>query len=221
MTLRNILASLSVLGLAATMTPAMADNGKSNGQGATHSNSSHSKSASKDSTEKDKSAKKADDSTEVETEDDPDKGDLASELKGLNAVKANPNALEHASPNSQVGRIAAYQDAALATVAVQQVLGAATEALAVLPVPARDVASIDADIAALDPAAVDYAQTLAALQAERGDAQAYEDAAAAVALAAQAQADAQAAEDAALLIASDGRILSDEAIAFMRDVLNI
>lgn len=39
------------------------------------------------------------------------RGALASELKGLNAAHANPNALKNASPNSMVGKVAAYQTA--------------------------------------------------------------------------------------------------------------
>ena len=36
-----------------------------------------------------------------------------SELGALNAAHASPQALAHASPNSRVGRIAAYRDAVL------------------------------------------------------------------------------------------------------------
>ena len=37
------------------------------------------------------------------------RGALASELRGPNATPANPNALKNASPNSMVGKVAAYQ----------------------------------------------------------------------------------------------------------------
>lgn len=37
------------------------------------------------------------------------RGALASELKGLNAAHANPNALKNASPDSMVGKVAAYK----------------------------------------------------------------------------------------------------------------
>ncbi len=94
-------------------------------------------------------------------------GKLASELKGLNAAHANANALANASPNSQVGRIATYRDAALETISAADALDAATGALgeATETLVAREAelwslddafsgrttAEIDADIAALDP----------------------------------------------------------------------
>ena len=149
------------------------------------------------------------------------KGALASELKGLNAVKANPNALDHASPNSQVGRIAAYRDAARITLGAQTALTDAEATLDGLDVPARDTDAIDADIAALDPAAADYNDALAALQTERDAAQAYADAAAAVDLANEQLATTAEKENAALLAASDGRVLSAEAIAYLRSVLKL
>ncbi|WP_114965503.1 hypothetical protein [Alkalilacustris brevis] len=42
------------------------------------------------------------------------RGALASELRGLNAANANPQALANAAPDSQVGRIATYREATLA-----------------------------------------------------------------------------------------------------------
>lgn len=148
-------------------------------------------------------------------------GALASELKGLNAVKANPNALENAAPNSQVGRIAAYQDAAVLTIEAQASLDEAEATVAGLHVPARGTDEIDAVIAALDPHAEGYAEDLASLQAERDAAEAYEDAVAAVQLATDDYEQATETEKAALLTASDGRELSDEAIAYIRSVLNL
>jgi hypothetical protein len=148
-------------------------------------------------------------------------GDLASELKGLNAVKANPNALEHAAPDSQVGRIAAYKDAAELTISAASALADAEAALAELDVPARGTDEIDAVIAALDPAAEGYEAELAALTAERAAAEIYEDALVAVTVAAEQVDKAEKAERAALLTASDGRQLSDEAIAYIREVLDL
>jgi hypothetical protein len=153
--------------------------------------------------------------------DDPSQGDLASELKGLNAVKANPNALDHAAPNSQVGRIAAYRDAAELTLTVHAALQDAEAVLAGLDVPARSTGEIDAAIADLDPAAAGYAETLAALEAERALAATYEEAVATVATAAARMEAATAAEAAALLTASGGRVLSHEAIAHIRSVLDL
>ena len=235
MTLRNTLATFAVLALAAGLSPALADNGKSNGQGATHGNSGSNGNASSGSqaTTHGNSAKHA------AVAATPDKHGLASELKGLNAVKANANALEHANPNSQVGRIALYRDAALATAEVAGALADAEAVRDALPVPARTVAAIDADIAGidaaillLDPAIPGNDVLIADLQAARlvvldereltiqqnlaiADAQILVDAAA------ENLDGAQELEDAALLTASNGRTLSDEAIAYIRAVLGL
>ena len=200
--------------LAVGITPALADNGKSKSHSTTHGNSAqtHGKSSTKT-----KSAA-ATTTTSVKTKG---KGGLASELKGLNAVKANPNALEHAAPGSQVGRIALYRDAALATNDVVAAQEEAAAALAALPVPTATVEEVDAAIALLDPAAVDYQAALDALTQERADIVAYNDALEAVADAEGDLKTAQDAEDAALLVASGGRSLSDEAIAYIRSVLNL
>ena len=148
-------------------------------------------------------------------------GALASELKGLNAIHANPNALEHASPNSQVGRIAAYRNAARETIAAQSALDKARADLAALPVPTRTLDEIKADIAALDPNAPDYATKMAALKAEQAAAVAYRKAKAAVVAAKATLTTDQAAENKTLLIASGGRVLSDAAIAYVRQVLGL
>ncbi len=234
---RSILvATAGLLGLAATLNPAMADNGKANGHATTHGNSANAHSTHS-------SASTASTTTHG-------KGGLASELKGLNAVKANPNALEHASPNSQVGRIAAYRDAALATAEQQTLLDEAVATKALLPVPRADldiqtdivtaqgvIDGIDAAIAAalLEVPPGDVAQLeadrLLALDVKAGfdqelaDAgllnQALDDAQVAIDVA-QANVDAgQGLEDDALLIASGGRVLSDEAIAYIRSMLNL
>lgn len=110
-------------------------------------------------------------------------GALASELKGLNAVHANANALANASPNSQVGRIALYRDAALETITAGEALADAETALSDAEAAlsqkqaeldalneshaGRSLAEIDAEIAGLDPAAVDFQSHLDALDAER------------------------------------------------------
>lgn len=114
---------------------------------------------------------------------------LASELKGLNAVHASANALANAAPNSQVGRIAAYRDAALATIAAGSAVDGAKAALdAAVADQAQAQADLDAlnssysgrtaeaintDIAALDPAASDYQEKLDGLNAELAAAQDY------------------------------------------------
>lgn len=215
MTVRTSVAAFGVLALAfgaLTFDAALADNGKSNGQGATRGNSAAH--ASTGQTAKKNSAKHT---TAKVKKTKVDKGGLASELKGMNAVNASPNALEHASPNSQVGRIAAYRDAALARNALQPAIDDAQDALDALPVPTRDLASIDADIEALDPTDIGYDD----LQDERAATVAYGDAVVILDGATLAAAGAQATEDAALLTASKGRILSAEAIAYIRAVLNL
>ena len=125
------------------------------------------------------------------------------------------------SNTSQSISAASYRDAALVTLDAQEALDQAGADLAALPVPARDLTSIDAEIAALDPLAEGYAGTLATLEAERDAVQAYDEAAALADAGAEQVDAAQAAEDAALLIASDGEILSDEALAYVRSELDL
>lgn len=207
---------LSIIALAALFSPAQADNGKSNGKG--NGNSASASSPGKSAKHNTVALAST---TSVARGDKVNKGGLASELKGLNAVKANPNALEHASPNSQVGRIAAYRDAALITTEKEATVAEAAAALAAIPVPQRGIDAIDTEIAGLDPLAADYAETLVALEAERANALAYENALGVADAANQEWAAAQTAEEAALLVASGGRVLSDAAIAYVRDMLDL
>lgn len=182
-------------------------------------------------------------------------GKLASELKGMNAVHASATALANAAPNSQVGRIAAYRDAALATIAAGTAVADAQAALdAALADQAQAQADLDAlngsytgrtsdeintDIAALDPAAPDYQEKLDGLNAELTAAQDYGSQKAALEAAvadattavtgaetvmAEAQAaldSAQATEDGALSTAANGRTLSPEAVAYVREQLGL
>lgn len=83
-----------------------------------------------------------------------------SELGALNAAHASPNALKHASPNSRVGRIAAYKTAVLEGVELQAELDAKKAALDALTPPTRSVEAINADVAA---AAVDLGVKTAAV----------------------------------------------------------
>jgi hypothetical protein len=198
---------------------AFADNGKGNGNG--NGGSQGGSAATKGNSANVHAAKASGGSGAAEAKGPMGKGALASELKGLNAVRANPNALDHAAPNSQVGRIAAYRDAAELTLGAAAALQEAEDALAALEVPTRGTDAIDAEIAALDPEAAGYAEALAALEAERANVEAYAEAAAAVEAAAEQLAGADEAEKAALLIASGGRELSEEAIAYLRDMLNL
>ena len=259
MKLRSVLTTVAVLAFAAA-SPALAEkgnsngggNGNGNGNGNTHSNAAdHTTSVSAKSNSSG-SAKHTTSASAQTTSSTPSKKGLASELKGLNAVKANPNALEHASPNSQVGRIALYRDAALATAEQQILLDEAIAAKALLPVP-RDPLLIQGDIdtaqgaindiniqiGLLDPLDPLNTPALDQLNADlivaEGDKtgfvqeqldaaplqQALDDAQLAIDEAAANQAAAQGLEDGALLTASNGRTLSDEAIAYIRSVLGL
>ena len=139
-------------------------------------------------------------------------GALASELKGMNAVHANPNALKNADPNSQVGKIAAYQNAALATQAAELAVETAASNLAAaqagLAVAEELPASTPEEITARD-AAIAAANLAIA------------DATTAVGTANTELELAVAAEDAALLTATGGEPLSDEALAYIRTELGL
>ena len=235
MKLKSTLTAVGVLALmlsTAGLNPAFADSGKAKPKANSHSTSNGNSS----------SHVKNQPTKAVKSATTHGNGVLASELKGLNAVKANPNALEHASPNSQVGRIATYRDAALATAGVATILADAQADLALLPVPDRTVGEINDDIAAtdiaiaavllLDPADPINIAALAALQADRtllvGEVEltvaqnlAIADAQAVVDTAADNLDAAQGLEDDALLVASNGRTLSDEAIAYIRATLGL
>ncbi|MFM7445058.1 MAG: hypothetical protein ACKO2N_14325 [Tabrizicola sp.] len=77
-----------------------------------------------------------------------------SELGALNAAHANENALKNASPNSRVGRIAAYRDAVVAGEALKATLAEKEAELDALTPPARssDVVQTELDLAALETA---------------------------------------------------------------------
>lgn len=139
-------------------------------------------------------------------------GALASELAGMNAIHANPKALENADPNSQVGRIAAYRDAAVvtqgatATMAQADVnLQAANDLMATAEAMP---ATTDEEIAARDQAIADAQAAIDAANV------ALNDATAALATAAET-------EDAALTEATGGRELSTEALAAVRAELGL
>jgi hypothetical protein len=235
---------------------AYAKNGNGNGgNGGGNGNGSGGKNAGNKSNNASHSSSKSKSKSKTAKVEVISKGKLASELKGMNAVKANPNALANASPNSQVGRIAAYREAALAAQAAgedlseaQQDLLDATDALNTAEAAlielnenytGRTAAEIAEDIAALDPASQSYGADLEALSAEKSAAElhemevsqkqadieaAAEAAAIADAEAAQAEESAiasAAAEEAALLEAANGRVLSPEAVSYVRDQLGL
>ncbi|QHQ36226.1 hypothetical protein [Algicella marina] len=70
-----------------------------------------------------------------------------SELGALNAAHASPNGLANAAPNSRVGRIAAYRDAALEGIEINDDLAAAREILDGMDIPDRTADDIGEDLA--------------------------------------------------------------------------
>lgn len=145
---------------------------------------------------------------------DADDGDAdASDLGALNAAHASETALAHASPNSRVGKIAAYKEAALvakkaaddAATADQAVADAQSALDAALAANADDIPENDVDQATIDGLTQDVADAEAAAATADADAQAAQDTA-----------------DAALVNAAnkditddDGNVLSD-----VRDAVN-
>ena len=103
-----------------------------------------------------------------------------SELGALNAAHANPNALANASPNSRVGRIAAYRDAVLAGQVLVADLAAAQAELETLDPPTRSSADVatelalateevglaEAEVARLEQALADAGGTDAVIEAD-------------------------------------------------------
>lgn len=199
MTLRPLHMILAASALALAVSPALADNGKGKSKGHGKNQGAATQTVAAKSNH----------------------GALASELKGLNAAHASETALANAAPGSRVGRIATYRDAALVTLEKAALLEEAETALEGLEVPTRTVAEIEAEMGLLDPLDPANAEALALLQSEKDVAQAYEDALAVIETA-QDEVDAAAAvEDAALLEASDGRVLSEAALAYLRGLLNL
>jgi uncharacterized protein YukE len=154
-------------------------------------------------------------------------GRYASELKGLNAAHASPTALAHAAANSQVGRIATYQEAALFTLEAEQDLADAEKALQdeLDSYTGRTSEEIQSDIGELDPEAEGYEDALSALEDELAAAEAHESRVVELEDAVEAAEDAlEGAEDAeaeAFLAASGGRTLSPEAMAYFRGLLGL
>ncbi len=181
-------------------------------------------------------------------------GKFASELKGLNAYHASEQAWQNASPNSRVGRIAAYREAALTTTEngrlAEEAAAAVSEKEDIRDGIQQEISDLDANyaaknaeidekIGALDPDAEDYDAQVAALEAERPSATDYETqkvelqgklataeesltaSEAELADAEEAAGTAAQTEDEALLAATDGRVLSDEALAYFREKIGL
>lgn len=196
----RFMSKLSILGLSAlllspvsVMVPVFGDgqalaksehSGKGGGGGNGHSKDNGQGGANKENGKATRASAKSTDVGSVSH------GKIASDIKGLNAVHANPNALANANPNSQVGRIATYQQAALKNLDADEILAAAQqeafdkqEALVAAQTDlqnlkdsytGRTTAEIDDEIAGLDTSASDYQDRLDALNAEREAAAAQE-----------------------------------------------
>lgn len=144
-------------------------------------------------------------------------GAIASALGALNAAHASPNALANASPNSRVGLIAIYQEAAIATT---ELTAAEAEALALLEgltAPTRTVEEIQAE---LDQAIIDGLDTTV-LEAELADAEAHATAQEDYDAAVIATAEAAAAEAAALEDAANKAVPTGEALDALRVMLGL
>ena len=145
-------------------------------------------------------------------------GALASELKGLNAYHASNTAFSNAAPNSRVGRLAAYREAALAAAGAQDAIDEAQTNL-----DAANQALADANAALDEAIAAGAPQEDIDLLQDAAD-QAALDAESAQTALDEAVADAEGAaltEEEALLSASDGRVLSRGTIEYLREQLGI
>ncbi len=77
---------------------------------------------------------------------DPKGKNIRAQLGALNAAHANENALRNASPNSRVGRIAAYRDEVLAGREIAGDLEEARDLLETLDEPDREIGEIRGDL---------------------------------------------------------------------------
>ena len=142
-------------------------------------------------------------------------------------------AFANANPESQVGRIASYYEAALAT---QEAEATALEAQAELEAiqaayDGRTSAEIEADIEAVseqidgldedDEALAELEAELEALEAELAVAREFDEQVAQLQATIDAYEEAQIAEEEALQEASGGRTLSEAAISELRDILGL
>jgi hypothetical protein len=126
------------------------DNGGGNGNGGGHGKPDKSdKKSGSDKFKAKKTKSKEKSTTAAKTKAKPKKADLAeelgvhpSELGALNAAHANPNAFANASPNSRVGRIAAYRDAVIAGEELEAALAEKQAQLDGLTAPTRSSADV-------------------------------------------------------------------------------
>lgn len=129
------------------------DNGNGGGNGGGNGKSDKSGGGNGKSDKSDKKAGGDAAKSKAKAKAKPKKKDLAeelgvhpSELGALNAAHANPKAFENASPNSRVGRIAAYRDAVIAGEELKAELAEKEAALAGMTPPARTSAEVQTDL---------------------------------------------------------------------------
>ena len=155
----------------------------------------------------------------------PDHANIASRLGSLNAAHASPTALENASANSNVGRIAAYKAARIAADEAQDAAAAAqanADALQGVADGLQAVADAARTAADEDPNNQDLQDAAEAAQAAADEAQAAADEAQSAADTAQDAADvAEAESDAALDEAAINREVTDEVETAVRSLLGI
>ncbi len=155
----------------------------------------------------------------------PDHANIASRLGSLNAAHASPTALENASANSNVGRIAAYKAARIAADEAQDAAAAAqanADALQGVADGLQAVADAARTAADEDPNNQDLQDAAEAAQAAADEAQAAADEAQSAADTAQDAADvAEAESDAALDEAAINREVTDEVETAVRGLLGI
>jgi hypothetical protein len=125
------------------------DNGGGNGNGGGHGKPDKSDKKSGSDKSKAKVKAKSKEKSKSAAKAKPKKPDLAeelgvhpSELGALNAAHASPNAFANASPNSRVGRIAAYRDAVIAGEELEAALAEKQAQLDGLTAPSRGSAEV-------------------------------------------------------------------------------
>jgi hypothetical protein len=99
------------------MAKAWAKNGNGNGGGKGNANGNGHGNGNANANGHDKTASAKSSAGDDGSFDDDDDTASASELGALNAAHASPTALANASPNSRVGKIAAYKEAAIEAIA--------------------------------------------------------------------------------------------------------
>src|SRR5215475_5581127 len=115
--------------LAPHLSAAFAGNGHGNGHGDGNGNGHGNGNANGHANDNSGDSDASDGSASAGTGADGDDDASASELGALNAAHASPQALAHASPNSRVGKIAAYKNAALAAQPADQAVADAQSAV--------------------------------------------------------------------------------------------